>query len=118
MADGFQLQQTARPLLGLTEGNQGEDEICMTTYYDLTGRVPPEAVVPCPPAFQQARQCSHNQAPCTTNGDCASGTCRDGVCCESACDGVCLRCDAAGRCRPVVADRDPDAECPGDGTAT
>ncbi len=63
MATGFQLQQTARPLLGLGGGGQGEDEVCLSIYYDLTGRVPAEAVVPCPPAFQQVPDCSAPGAP-------------------------------------------------------
>ncbi len=52
---------------------------------------------------------------CTKTSDCSSGqTCADGVCCESACDGVCESCNQAGalgHCNPVPAMTDPDKEC-------
>lgn len=34
-------------------------------------------------------------ADCDDGGDCASGTCVDGVCCAVSCDGICMSCDAA-----------------------
>jgi hypothetical protein len=40
----------------------------------------------------------------TTPGDCKSGYCVDGVCCDRACDGVCERCDLPGKvgtCTPL-----------------
>ncbi len=49
--------------------------------------------------------------------DCATGSCVDGVCCESACPGSCMACAQNktgkdnGKCAPVLADTDPDAEC-------
>jgi hypothetical protein len=59
---------------------------------------------------------------CTSGGDCASGFCVDGVCCESACDGPCQACSAArkadpaspfdGFCDPIAAGFDTDRECP------
>jgi MYXO-CTERM domain-containing protein len=45
---------------------------------------------------------------------CASGFCADGVCCMTACDGVCERCDTigtVGTCAPLSAGADPDMEC-------
>jgi hypothetical protein len=33
---------------------------------------------------------------CTTDTDCGSGHCADGVCCSSTCGGVCERCDLEG----------------------
>jgi len=40
-------------------------------------------------------------------------TCVDGVCCQTACDGVCERCIlGTGECGAYSAGRDPDAECP------
>src|SRR5262245_13048497 len=44
--------------------------------------------------------------PCTLGADCASGSCVDDVCCESACDGTCEACDgvltggSGGSCLP------------------
>lgn len=35
---------------------------------------------------------------CSAATACQSGYCQDGVCCESACGGACLRCDQGGRC--------------------
>jgi hypothetical protein len=39
---------------------------------------------------------------CVEGGDCQSGHCVDGVCCNSACSGTCLGC-AGGTCGPLVA---------------
>ncbi len=47
--------------------------------------------------------------PCNAPGDCLSGHCVDGVCCDTACDGACDVCTAAlgaftdGRCGPAPA---------------
>ena len=59
--------------------------------------------------------------PCGADIDCATGHCVDGVCCDTACDGACQTCTAAGKgagsdgaCGPVAADTDPDDECAAD----
>ncbi|HZO14170.1 MAG TPA: hypothetical protein VFB62_12950 [Polyangiaceae bacterium] len=55
--------------------------------------------------------------PCTSSEVCASGNCADGVCCESACDGVCESCNLAGREGTCAADAegtDPADECVGE----
>jgi hypothetical protein len=56
---------------------------------------------------------------CTTNAECASGFCVDGVCCNAACSGPCVSCNQVGRagaCTPYQAGTDPQAECgQGDG---
>lgn len=55
---------------------------------------------------------------CMRPEQCASNHCRDGVCCDQSCDGLCVRCDtsaARGRCTGL-AGLDPDAECTGTGT--
>ncbi|MEK7705346.1 MAG: integrin alpha, partial [Myxococcota bacterium] len=57
---------------------------------------------------------------CQDGAHCQSGFCADGVCCESACDGLCLACMStltaypSGTCVPVVAGTDPHGECAGD----
>ncbi len=51
---GFQLEQTPYTLEG-TETGQGETELCMATYYDLSARAPESARLPCPPEFQVTR---------------------------------------------------------------
>ena len=54
---------------------------------------------------------------CGGDSQCYSGSCVDGVCCESACEGVCEACSASktgqadGSCAPIVAGVDPDNEC-------
>ena len=46
---------------------------------------------------------------CTASSECDSGFCVDGVCCDSACDGVCEQCSTAGQCTVVPED---DPACP------
>lgn len=54
---------------------------------------------------------------CDEDQDCLSGSCVDGVCCESACSGTCQACSdlltgaGDGFCRNVTQDTDPDSEC-------
>lgn len=35
---------------------------------------------------------------CSSDNDCASGQCADGVCCNTDCSGPCMTCNAAGTC--------------------
>jgi hypothetical protein len=60
----------------------------------------------------------YNSAPCTSNGQCFSKYCVDGVCCGNICKGSCQACSAAkkgqgsdGSCGPIVNTQDPDNEC-------
>ena len=51
---------------------------------------------------------------CSGPADCESGSCADGFCCNSPCDGLCQRCDLQGRvgvCSPIARGEDPDVEC-------
>ena len=52
---------------------------------------------------------------CGRDAQCASGLCRDGVCCETECDGQCRSCAMVepGRCRFVGQGADPDDDCGG-----
>lgn len=56
-------------------------------------------------------------SPCSGPGSCQSGNCVDGVCCGSACTGMCQACSAAftgmsdGTCANIVAGQDPQNEC-------
>jgi len=56
---------------------------------------------------------------CTTDADCASNACTDGVCCSVACKGACEACNEpgfAGECVPVVgAPRTSHPACPSAG---
>jgi hypothetical protein len=57
-------------------------------------------------------------ATCTGSSQCASGFCRDGVCCDKACTGFCEACNLAGQigsCKPVPSGQDPSNECGGQG---
>jgi hypothetical protein len=54
---------------------------------------------------------------CTTNAQCGSGFCVDGVCCDTACDGTCLSCAMTGKvgtCSPVLDAQDDT--CGGEST--
>jgi hypothetical protein len=57
-----------------------------------------------------------NGKKCLAASDCTSGSCVDGVCCNTACNGLCQRCNAAGSvgtCSFIPDGQDPDNECPG-----
>lgn len=49
---------------------------------------------------------------CLQAGECSSGSCKDGVCCNTACNGPCESC-VGGTCRPVTKDFDaPECVAP------
>jgi len=57
-------------------------------------------------------------AACTSDGQCVSAACADGVCCDRACTGKCEACTGAkkgsgadGTCGPIANGTDPDKEC-------
>ena len=55
-----------------------------------------------------------NGVGCMAPTDCISGNCVDGVCCDTACDGVCESCSQTGlvgQCSPAMAGTDPDNDC-------
>jgi len=57
-----------------------------------------------------------NGTACSSASICASGSCVDGVCCESACDGACVSCNQtgrAGKCTAYTIGSDPESECGG-----
>jgi hypothetical protein len=58
-------------------------------------------------------------APCANGAECASGACTDGVCCDTACSGLCKACNVAGMagtCSNIPAGTDPANECAGAAT--
>jgi hypothetical protein len=63
-------------------------------------------------------------ARCTRSAQCRNSFCVAGICCESACDGLCESCSgtdtgaASGRCLPVKAGTDPASECAAQPAAT
>ena len=51
---------------------------------------------------------------CSTDAECESGSCADGVCCDTACDGACESCNSPGNvgfCVAYANGTDPEAEC-------
>jgi cysteine-rich repeat protein len=73
-ATGIQLRQPPWNLPPTTPTSQGEDEICMATYYDVSQIVPEWAKTPCPDDLQPVPACAGDLArTCTTDGDCAPG---------------------------------------------
>jgi hypothetical protein len=55
-----------------------------------------------------------NGTVCATAAACESGYCVDGVCCDSACDGLCETCvqpGLTGTCAPAAAQTDPRSQC-------
>lgn len=63
--------------------------------------------------------------PCGGAIECISGFCVDGVCCDSACDGLCQGCAAAvnvdgvdGECGNAAVGADPHDDCVDDGVAS
>ena len=54
---------------------------------------------------------------CSGSNQCLSDQCVDGVCCASACNGLCEQCSAGtGSCDAVPTGQDPADECAGTGT--
>jgi hypothetical protein len=57
-----------------------------------------------------------DSAKCTTDAECGSGFCTDGVCCNERCHDTCVSCALAsspGLCVPYDQGTDPEAECTG-----
>ena len=80
------------------------DANCAVTAYCDTGT---GACVPKKPTGQA----------CAANNVCQSGSCADGVCCNTACNGTCQACNLAGTtgtCTFLASGTDPgDSDCPG-----
>ncbi len=89
---------------------------------------PAQADPPCPQGCRDDGECDPEAhcdggrcladlgsgAACDEASDCAQGLfCADGVCCRTACEGLCQRCDLSGdgTCAPVPRGADPDEEC-------
>jgi hypothetical protein len=57
-----------------------------------------------------------NGTPCTSTTPCASGLCRDGVCCDAECAGTCVACNVPGNvgsCTPLPAGSPDEPLCSG-----
>lgn len=74
-----------------------------------------------PDTCSKTKQCDENGNCLLDNGqvcgagaDCLNGICKDGFCCDTACDGPCEKCTANG-CEPVKG-MDDAPECTGDKT--
>jgi hypothetical protein len=59
--------------------------------------------------------------PCRSAGECGSGFCVDGVCCQTECKGTCVTCvrpGSEGRCTMAEEGTDRRDECPDDGATS
>jgi hypothetical protein len=82
----------------------------------------------CQPRRERGKACDDRAGQdCLLPGcrSCRSGFCADGVCCDTACGGLCRACTARlkgggedGHCGPIAAGADPEDECRDDGIAT
>jgi hypothetical protein len=97
-------------------------EICETmTCHDGTTCEPPCTETSCGSgarctAMGVCQRLSLTGEACAATAECAGGTCADGVCCTTACDGVCESCalpGKAGVCTAIADGTDPYAECSG-----
>ena len=77
-----------------------------------------------PSRYCQASACTAARPPgvtCGSDGDCQSGHCVDGICCDLGCTGQCQACDVSGHvgsCWPIPAQEAPHGQrgaCPGSG---
>jgi hypothetical protein len=82
--------------------------------------VPPDAPSPDAPISPDSapdRPLAAQGGACQFAGECGTGKCVDGFCCDGACDGVCESCAGAawgianGTCTPIPAGQDPDDDC-------
>ena len=72
----------------------------------------------CYEATSDCRLNLSNGIQCDRNEHCKSGSCVDGVCCDSGCDGLCESCinpGSVGQCSLIANGTDPDEECAGTG---
>jgi hypothetical protein len=73
-----------------------------------------DALVNLAPGAQPDLGGSPNGQACSDGTTCASGHCTDGVCCDTACAGVCESCKltgTVGACTAIPSGQDPDVEC-------
>ena len=77
----------------------------------------PEDECPGTQACDGVGQCLKvNSDTCSGNGECLSGNCADGLCCNTTCIGSCKACDLAGsegQCTNIAGGQDPSNECAG-----
>jgi len=62
-----------------------------------------------------------NGMTCAAGGECQSGFCQQGVCCNQSCTGICMSCaltGSVGVCTPIAAGQDPLAQCADTGSAS
>ena len=78
---------------------------------DLSVALPDDAAAPVDMAMQLAVG-----EPCTSASDCLTGVCADKVCCDRACDGLCVACNqpgSVGSCTPIGRGKPSPAGHPG-----
>ena len=104
----------------------GPSQVVNRAYVEVDAAPAVDGPMGFPPSSQPPRPTNGTQPPpidppgapsgfaCTANGGCLSRNCVEGICCETACEGLCHSCDqpgSLGTCKPVPAGEDPDEEC-------
>lgn len=102
--DGCDQDCMVEPCFVCVDDSESFRSICGLACNELAGQTCfAGTCVSCVDGLQNAEEtdvdCGGGCAPCTNgkrcgaNHDCAAGFCSSGVCCNEACDGLCIRCD-------------------------
>jgi len=91
-----------------------DTDYCSSSYFCQTWKTP----------FNSCQSKKNDGAACEFNSECKKGNCVDGVCCDTACTGLCQACTSAltgqtsGACKPITTGTDPQSDCVDNGVAS
>lgn len=103
-------------VLGVVQCEPAEcaGNLCLTDCIDDDGCQNSEY---CDPVTNNCNDKLVQGSACFTPNQCTTNFCVDGVCCESACNSLCMACSASlgqgqdGQCSPVLSGADPKGDC-------